>query len=760
MIYFFIFQITTGYGLLGQSMNGYIRDSLTNEVLIGATISIPELHIGTVTNNYGYYSLSYPITGLYEVIVNYTGYYPKRLTTNTSQLRELHILLTLDNHLLEEVVISSKSKDQNISQARMSVMELPIKDIKSIVMIAGERDILKAIQFLPGVQSGNEGSTGFYVRGGNIDQNLVLLDEATIYNPNHLFGLFSTFNVNALNNVTLIKGGFPAQYGGRLSSILDITMREGNQKRFQAEGGIGLLSSNLTLEGPIQKGKSSYIVSGRRSYADIIAKPFLPKNVNQTNYYLYDYNAKINYELGKKDHLFLSIFRGLDDAQYTASNSLNYQINFGNTTGTFRWNHLIGNKIFINTAFIYNDYHLSLSTTQNNYYSLLYTGINDKSAKSALEWYPNSKHNIKTGIQYTYHALTPSAVSAKIPKKGARKQIKPDSLQQQYSNELAAYINDEWTISSKVGMNIGMRIPYFINKSAVFSGFEPRITIKSNIDASSSIKIAYTEMNQFLHLVPNSTASLPTDIWINSSLGVKPQNSKQIALGYFKNFHTNDYETSFEVYYKNMKHQVLFQEGTQIVLETDISKKLTFGSGKSYGAEFFIRKNNGKLNGWIAYTLSKTTQQFSTLNFGKEFPFTYDRRHVLNVVANYQLSKRWQLSANFVLNSGGAYTLPNGKVPVFEGGNLYDNYYSDYVERNNYRLNPYHRLDIGASYKKKRKLFKKEYDSEWVFSLYNVYSRLNPYFVYLTTDLITKTPVAKQVSLLPIVPGVSYNFKF
>ncbi len=759
LIILFVFYFYLQAFTQNKTINGYIKDSISSESLIGATLNVDGTNYGVVTNTYGYYSLTFPMAQEATIIAQYLGYKTKKIVVNSNTAVEnIDLYLSEETTSLGEVNVLAKAENQNISQTKMSTIDLPIKDIKSMAMIVGERDVLKSIQFLPGVQSGNEGTTGFFVRGGNIDQNLVLLDEATVYNPNHLFGLFSTFNVNSLNNVTLIKGGFPAQYGGRLSSILDISMRDGNKSKSVVEGGIGLLSSNLTIEGPLQKSKSSYIISGRRSYADILAKPFA--GANQTLYYLYDVNAKINFDLGKKDKLFLSFFKGLDNANYTGANSLNYGINFGNTTSTLRWNHIAGSKAFLNTSFIINKYHLGLSTTQNKYYALLYTGINDLNVKHSIDWFPNTKHNIKTGVQYIYHGLSPASVSAKIPKKGDKIKLKPDSLDVFYSNELSYFINDEYLVSDNFGINAGLRLPYFFNKNSSYFLYEPRLSLRYTLNENTSIKAAYTEMNQFLHLVPNSTASLPTDIWINSSNVVKPQNSKQLALGLFKNFNENTLETSMEVYYKDMSNQVLFKEGTQLSVKSDIEQQLTFGKGKSYGVEFFIRKSSGKVNGWISYTLSKTTQTFSELNKGQSFPFTYDRTHVLNVVGNYNLSPKWSLSANFVFNTGAAYTLPAGKVPVFNGGTLYDTYYSDYADRNNYRLNAYHRLDVGATYKKQRKIFGKKYDSEWVFSLYNVYSRQNPYFVYLTTDAVTKQPKAKQVSLLPIIPGVAYNFKF
>lgn len=672
----------------------------------------------------------------------------------------LDILLKPNTSELSEVVVSANRNDNNVNRAQMGVLDVPIKSINTLPVLAGERDLMKILQFLPGIQQGQEGTTGFYVRGGNSDQNLVQLDEATIYNPNHIFGLFSTFNVNALKGVSLIKGGFPAKYGGRLSSILDISMKDGDKENFHVEGGIGLLSSNLTVQGPLEKGKSSFIVSGRRSYIDLLTKPFMPNGINGVNYYLYDFNAKLNYELGQNDHLFLSYFSGKDNAAYTGTNSLNFNIDFGNTTSTVRWNHIFGDKLFSNTSLIFNDYHLGLSTDQGNYYSMLYTGIKDITLKSDFTFIPGPNHEVKAGFSYINHTLFPGAVSGKIPKKGNRMVVNPDSIAQQNSNEAAFYISDELKINDMLSVSYGLRAPLFVSGSKVYTFVEPRLTGKLSLNETTSLKASYTEMNQFMHLVPNSTASIPTDIWLTSSATVKPENSKQFALGLFKNFDNNAIETSVEVYYKTMTNQVLFKEGTQITLKSNIEDMLTFGDGTSYGIEFFAKKNFGKLTGWVSYTLSKTTELFPELNYGKKFPFTYDRRHNLSATAIYDLSKRWTVSADFTLYSGSAFTLPAGKVFVSNEGSLYDNIYYDYTSRNNARLAIYHRLDVSFSNKKNVKIFGIPCEREWVFGVYNLYSRQNPYFVYLSTDYITKQPVAKQVSLLPIIPSVSFNFKF
>lgn len=742
------------------TLSGYVRDAKNAESLIGATIFETNHKLGTTTNEYGYYSLTVPLADTIGLVISFVGYQAQAKKVTTQANTRFDIELNDNTAELGEVVVQATRNNDNVQRAKMGVIDVPMRSINTLPVIGGERDILKIIQLLPGVQAGQEGTTGYFVRGGNLDQNLVLLDEATVYNPNHLFGLFSTFNVNAINNVKLIKGGFPAQFGGRLSSILDIQMKDGDKKHFHTEGGIGLLSANITLQGPLQKEKSSFIISARRSYIDLLLKPFTPAAQQGTTYYLYDVNAKLNYEIGKKDHLFLSIFNGKDNAAYTGANSLNYGIDFGNTAGTFRWNHLFGNKLFMNTSVVFNDYHLGLGSTQGQYYALLYTAIKDVAAKTDVTFIPNPQHEIKFGLNYTYHTLFPASASAKIPKKGNRITINRDSIPRRYSNEFAAYFSDEWKISEPLSINVGLRVPTFFTTTKSYTFVEPRLTAKYSLDKMTSVKASFTQMNQFLHLVPSSTASLPTDIWISSSALVKPQTSTQYALGVFKNFQDNDIEASIEGYYKDMKNQVLFKEGTQVILATDLEKVLTFGNGTSYGLEFFVKKNFGKLTGWTSYTLSKTTQTFAALNNGSPFPFTYDRRHNLAIAATYDLTPRWTLSADFVFTTGSAFTLPAGRVPVFQDGSLYDGVYYDYTTRNNARLRNYHRLDVSASYKKERKMFGRKYESEWVFGAYNLYSRLNPYFVYLATDPITKVPEARQVSLLPIIPSVAFNFKF
>ncbi len=754
--FFFLFATQT----FGQkiTISGYIKDAETKEALIGATIYETKLQKGSTANEYGFYSLTLPSTDTLNIIISYTGYKPEAKKIFSKNNIRLDILLITSN-ILDEIEVTATRNDDNVNKSQVGVIAVPMREIRNLPVLMGERDVLTVIQLLPGVQQAQEGTTGFLVRGGNTDQNLVQLDEATVYNPNHLFGLVSTFNINSINNVQLIKGGFPAQYGGRLSSILDISMKDGNKEKYQVEGGIGLLSTNLTVQGPIIRNKASFIISGRRSYLDLIEKAVIPTST--TLYSFYDFNAKLNFELGKNDKIILSAFKGRDNGKYTGANSLNYGIGFGNSAATLRWNHLFGSNLFSNTSVIYNNYDLGLSTTQGNYYSLLYTGIKDVNAKVDFTWIPSTQHLVKFGATYFYHTLLPAAYSSKLPKKGkSRVVIDQSQIPKKYSEEMAIYVNDEWNVSEKFGLNYGVRIPYFTSYQKTYALIEPRATAKINLNRTTSIKASYTVMNQFLHAVSYSTASLPTDVWISSSKLVKPQNSQQYSLGLFKNLKENLYELSVEGYYKEMKNQVLFKQGTQLTLESNIENQMTFGRGTSYGVEFFAKKSSGRFTGWLSYTLSKTTQTFAQLNFGNPFPFTYDRRHNLALVGTYDISARWSVSADFVFRTGNAYTLPTGRIPIAEDGTLYDGYYNDYTTRNNSRLNSYHRLDISFSYKKERKIFGRKYESELVFGAYNVYSRQNPYFVYLTVDPATKKPQAFQVSLLPIIPSVSYNFKF
>ncbi|NHZ84337.1 MAG: TonB-dependent receptor plug domain-containing protein [Planctomycetia bacterium] len=755
IIVIMLFGIVFGKNI---TISGYLHDQSSGEALIGANIIIPTLKTGTATNAYGFYSISLSFEDSLEIVYSYIGYQTAHKIIVVNEDQNIDIDLASSVLKMDEIVTIGSRTNDNVEKAQMGLLEIPISTLRKLPAILGEADVLKIIQTLPGVQSGAEGTTGFYVRGGNTDQNLVLLDEAVVYNPSHLFGLLSTFNSSAINNISLVKGGFPAQYGGRLSSSMKISMKEGNNKDYHIRGGIGMIASNLTFEGPIIRNKASFIISARRTFFDLLLKPL--QLFPGSSYSFYDINAKVNFKVTNRDRIYFSVFKGLDDAAYVAANSLNYKFKSGNSTQTFRWNHLFGDKLFSNTSLIKNSYMLNLQTIQGSSFGEFFSRINDGTAKIDFEYFLSSQHNIKFGLSYTDHIFTPTGTSGKVPKDSNLVFINSKVIQKKFAHEGTLYLNDEVNISRRIGFNIGLRLPSYRIGQTVYNRMEPRATAKFTIAPKSSIKMSYTVMNQFVHLVPSATASIPTDIWILSSPVVKPQQSKQIALGYFQNSIDDNYEFSFESYYKTMTNQVAFKEGTHLIEQTNIDSQLVFGKGWSYGAELFLKKKYGQYSGWISYSLSWTNQKFSELNFGKTFPFKYDRRHDLSIVGIYKLNHKWSFSSDFVFSSGNHMTLPEGRVGVYQAGGLYNGIFDVYTSRNNYQLRPYNRLDITAIYKHNLKMFGKSHQSELVLSIYNVYSRMNPYFVYLDVDATTQKPIAKQVSLLPIIPSISYNINF
>jgi hypothetical protein len=559
-----------------------------------------------------------------------------------------------------------------------------------------------------------------------------------------------------LKNATLIKGGFPAQYGGRLSSILDLTMKEGNNREYHVDGGIGIVSANLSVEGPLRKDVASFIVSGRRTYLDALITPFLPSG-NKSNYHFYDLNAKLNWKLNQKDKLYLSFYQGKDKAQLKSGDGINYKILFGNTTGTLRWNHLFGPKLFVNTSVIYNKYHQDVSAIQDNFFSQTITQLEDISAKTEFQFFPNPSHSIRFGANYIRHSFLSGGKSE--AESGLNQNINRGGIPSKEMDEYALYINDEIKFNQKVSANLGVRFPGLNSREASYHYVEPRASLKVSTGRNSSVKASYTQMNQFLHQIPSSTASVPTDIWIPSTDRTKPQRAVQYALGYFRDI-KSQIDFSLEAFYKDMDDLVLFPEGNQLVENFAVDTSLVYGKGWSYGAELYLRKNKGALTGWVAYTLSWSWRQFDDLNFGEKFPFRYDRRHALNVVGTYKLNDRWKLSGAFIYNTGIAYTLPEGRFPSVLGPSLFEGNYFIYENRNNQRLGAYHRLDVSAIRTKEGTLWGRPFISEWVFGIYNLYSRQNPYFVYLKVDPISDKPEAIQVTLLPIIPSISYNFKF
>lgn len=776
-----LFFVTTSDAIAQTkyTISGYAKDLQNGETLIGATITVKGLVRGITSNQYGFYSITLD-QGNYQLICSYAGYQPKSLLVNLEA--DLQVNFDLSTGVaMQEVIIASKKTDGNVKNAQMGRIVLPIEQIKAIPAFLGEVDLLKTIQLLPGVRNAGEGSAGIYVRGGGPDQNLIMLDDAIVYNSGHLFGFFSIFNSDAIKNVALIKGGMPAQYGGRLSSVLDISMKEGNNKKFQVEGGIGLIASRISIQGPIKKDKASFIISARRTYIDALSKPFV-KPSNQfygSGYYFYDVNAKMNYRFSEKDRLYISGYFGRDVFNFVnGKRSLDVNIPWGNATGTIRYNHVFNKQLFGNTSLVFNNYNFSFEAAQNNFKVKLASGIRDITLKQDFDLYASSKHKIKFGGLYTFHKFTPSVVS------GVQDTVvfKPQNPQSKFAHEAAIYVQDDWDLSSKLKVNAGLRYSWFqqigaykiyttdangnrtdstIFKSGepvkTYGGLEPRVTFRYALNDETSIKASVTRNLQYIHLVSNSGSTLPTDLWVPSTYKVKPQISWLYAAGLFKNFNDNQFETSVEVYYKSMQNQIEYQEGYTPNTLQDTENFFTFGKGWSYGSEFFINKTKGRLTGWIGYTLSWTYRKFPALNFGEKYAAKYDRRNDLSIVALYDLNKRWKLSATFVYGSGNAVTLPQRFYLI--NGVLTQ----EYSRINEYRLPAYHRLDFGATYSPKKNETRK-FKSEWVISIYNVYNRKNPYFIYFdpygsaySGNLKIQ---AKQVSLFPIIPAITWNFKF
>ena len=768
-----------GFNTIAQksTLGGYMKDAGTGESLIGGTIYIKEAEQAAQTNTYGFYSVTVP-KGIYTVIYSYVGY--------TQQVRKIDLTrdtsfsaLMEGSTTLKVVDVTSTRRDENVKNAEMGTVTLSMARIKTLPVLMGEVDILKTLQLLPGVQSAGEGSSGFYVRGGGPDQNMVILDDAVVYNTGHLFGFFSIFNSDAIKDVTLIKGGAPANYGGRLSSVVDVTMKEGNNQQFHAEGGIGLIASRLTVEGPIKKNKGSFIVSGRRTYIDVLARPFSSKLKN-TGYYFYDANLKANYILSDKDRVYLSGYMGIDKFQFTnPAGTFKADIPWGNKTASLRWNHQFSNKLFCNTTLVYNDYQFASNFSENTFGIKISSGIRDYNAKTDFDYYTSTNNHIKAGLVYTHHTFIPNQVSGQVD----TITLNPNNAFIKYAHEGGIYILDDFDPTDWWKINAGLRYSVFaqvgpytsydydVNGIATdsskyasgkvvksYGGWEPRLNMRFELNDRTSIKTSVAKTYQYIHMVTNNGSTLPTDVWVPSTYIVKPQSAWQYSAGYFRNFLNNVLETSVEVYYKDMKNQIQYKDGYVPNTLTDPEQSYVFGTGTAYGSEFFINKTQGKFTGWIGYTLSWTNQQFAQLNNGDPFPAKYDRRHDISVVGTYKLNEKWTFSSVFVYGSGNAITLPTAYY--FINGQL-EEYFS---KVNAYRLPSYHRLDVAAVYTPHH-IKPRKWESNWVFSIYNVYDHHNPYFLYVdnqgsvgsSTGITLKV---YEVYILPILPSITYNFKF
>lgn len=743
------------------TISGYVTEKKSGERLIGATVYIPEKGIGTTTNAYGFYSLTF-VADNFNLHASYVGYIPFNSAFTAKENMSVNIEMETVKDM-KEVVVTGK-KDAIHERTQMSAIDLPIQTIKSLPAFLGEVDVMKAIQLLPGVQAGNEGSSGIYVRGGGPDQNLILLDGVPVYNASHLFGFFSVFNADAIRSVELVKGGFPARYGGRLSSVVDINMKEGNKNKLHGEGGIGLIASRLTLEGPIQKGKSSFMISGRRTYYDILAKPFIKGNV-KGGYYFYDLNGKVNFKLGNKDHLYISGYFGNDkfyakQKQNLAegiNSSFNTNLKWGNVTAVSRWNHQFNSKLFGNLTAYYSQYNFLISSQTkstfgvgNEEYLLKYTsGIDDKAVKYDFDYIPHPNHYIKTGVGYVYHTYKPGAQQTKIEGLGM-KQDTTIATKNINAGEIDAYIEDDIKISNALKANIGVHWTGFNVQNTFYHAIQPRFALRYLISDKLSAKASFVQMNQFIHLLTNSSIGLPTDLWVPATASIPVQKSYQGAAG-LAYTHATGMEISVEGYYKTMDNVLEYKEGASFFnTSSNWEDKVEIGKGKSYGAELFVQKKKGRFTGMMGYTLSWSKRQFDNLNNGKEFPYRYDRRHDFKIAGIYELAKNIEVSAEWIYGTGNAITLPIGYYNGPDGNTV-----QVFGERNGYRMPSYHRADVSIKFSKQRK----NWERAWVISAYNVYNRYNPFYIYSTTNN-QGNAVFKQMSLFPIIPSISYQFKF
>ncbi len=757
-------------------ISGFIRDIKTSEGLIGANVYVKELKQGVVANNYGFYSVTLP-AGTYTISYTYVGYTSQESVIKIEANLKKNVEMVSNDIMAKEVVVIAQRSDKNVESTDMGRVELNMENVKKLPALLGEVDVMRAIQLLPGVMSAGEGNSGFYVRGGGPDQNLVLLDNAVVYNPGHLFGFFSIFNGDIIKNTTLIKGGMPANFGGRSSSVLDISMKEGNMKKWHADGGIGILASRLTIQGPIKKEKCSVIVSARRTYVDLFSKALLKNyqggSLAGNSYYFYDLNGKINYKFSDKDRLFLSGYFGRDAFSFKdQGGSFDANLKWGNATATMRWNHLFNDKLFMNTSLIYNNYNFDATAGFGDILFKLKSGVRDVNGVIDFDYFPTIRNAVKFGVNYTHHGFTPSITTGKVG--DITFDVQANKLK--VAHEYAAYILDDIAVTDWLKLNVGLRFSgftftgpfkkFYRNNGVIdtveftrsdniktYGGLEPRFSSRFRINNNISIKAGITVNKQYMHLVSNSTTTLPFDVWVPSTDRVKPQTVVQYSLGYFQNYKDDMFETSIEAYYKDMSNQIEFGESYVAQIDQDPENGFTYGKGQAYGLEFFVKKAKGKFTGWIGYTLSYTWRKFPELNNGVKFPAKYDRRHDLSVVLQWDVTKKLNLSTVFVYGTGNTTTLPIGRY--FIGGQIVN----EYGDRNGYRLVPYHRWDVSLTYVIKDK----KWYSDIAVSIYNVYSRKNPYFIYYSVDgsasqgnLDVK---AKQVSLFPILPSITWNFK-
>ncbi|MFY0592152.1 TonB-dependent receptor [Roseivirga sp.] len=760
------------------TLNGYVRDASSGEELIGVTVLIKETGGGVNTNPYGFYSITLP-EGNYTIEYRYIGFQRKSEKVQLNKDVSLNINLEEETVELSEIVVTAEREDANVTNIQMSRNEVNIEQLKKLPALFGEPDVIKTIQMLPGVVSAGEGTSSFFVRGGSADQNLILIDEAPVYDPSHLFGLFSVFNADVIKDSELYKGGIPSRFGGRLSSILEVRTKDGNNKKFEGEAGIGLLASSIMLEGPIKKDESSFIVSARRSYIDLALRA-----VNQKNLvYFYDVNAKVNWRANNKNRFFLAIYTGRDDFNFDG----NFGFDWGNKTATFRWNHLFNDRLFSNTSLIASSFDYGLGSTQQSDGFQWDSNLQEYSFKQDLNYFFNPKLTLDFGYHITYRKFAPGKI---IPSEESI--FKETELQEEFALDHAAYFGLQHQVSDNLTFEYGARLSVFqnIGKNTVYTYFdkldnvnpiridsveygsfeniktyvnlEPRFSARLLLNNSSSLKASYNRMVQNTHLISSGTVPLPFNTWAPSSTYLKPQLADQFAVGFFKNFNNNRYEFSVESFYKDIQNVTDFADNAQIFFNQDLTTEFRQGSSEAYGLELMLQKNKGKLTGFVAYTLSKVTRTIDGVNLNRTFVANHDRRHNLNVIGTYDYSDKWTFGGSFTYGTGRPITLPSGSYE-FSDGQIAD----VITERNGFRLPNFHRVDLSATLVPQKNKDKK-YETSWVFSLYNVYSRKNPFSIYTRVRLDDDDNVigdgtekeARLIYLFPILPSVTFNIKF
>lgn len=773
----FIAFFTFGSGVLlaqtsaNATISGVIRDDENGETLIGATVEAVGLRKGNVSNEYGFYSFTVPVTSdSITLRFSYLGFETQERRLVPKGNVKLDVSLRPQGSVLEEVTIVANQLSEKVKSTEMSITTISTKEAKALPALFGETDLLKIIQLKPGVASGTEGTTGIFVRGGGNDQNLIVLDEAVVYNPNHLFGFFSTFNPDAVKDLKIWKGGFPSQYGGRLSSVIDVRMKEGNNKDYDVAGGVGLISSRLTIEGPIQKEKSSFIVSGRRTYADLITAQINKANEGNANYnpipdyYFYDLNTKVNFQLTEKDRLFLSGYFGRDVFKFN-NEDFNFLFDWGNTTGTARWNHTFGPKLFSNTTFTYSDYRYRIRNILQGFSFRLGSNIVDANIKQDFYYQPNNQHTMRFGGNLTWHDFR----VARLRAGSDDGQVSFESGEDFTGTEFGLFFSDDWAVSDRVKVNLGARLSGWNNATSNYARFEPRVSANYAVSENFSFKASYARMNQYVHLLASSGLSLPTDIWYPSTDKVAPEKSDQVAVGTTVLIKDKVLIT-WEAWYKKLYNQIDFIDGAELFGQTNIETQLTFGDGYAYSPlELEIEKKDGRLTGWIGYTLAWVKRgRFPVINNGDYFSPRFDTRHNLSVVALYSLNRHWQFTATYVYTSGNISWLPAGRFTFQDvQGAPFQSVVPVFGQRNTFRYPAYMRADLGIVYKFRTK----RSEQDLTLSVYNATDRRNPYFLYIdvqtepaqiggsTIDVPTGFQ-AKQVSLFPVLPTITWNFKF